>query len=208
MIRNVVFDMGGVLRDFDPEYILSSFGISDPDDILAVRRESFDTSYWVDVDRGTLLDDDAVALMCPRMPERLRAAAEDAIRNWWTLPVRKVEGMDELIAEIHSLGYRLYILSNASAHLHQYCDQLPGAQYFDGIFVSADWKLVKPEREIYEKFWEHFGLDPAECLFIDDNNVNVSESRHFGMDAITFFHDVPRLRRQLREKGIMVSEQG
>lgn len=206
MINTVVFDMGGVLRDFDPEYILSSFGIDDPEDILTVRRESFDTADWVDVDRGTLLDDEAVALMCPRMPERLRTAAENAIRNWWTLPVRKVPGMDELISEIHGLGYRLYILSNASAHLHQYCDRLPGADCFDGIFVSADWQLIKPEREIYEKFWEHFSLDPAECVFIDDNNVNVSEARHFGMDAITFFHDVPRLRRELRERGIMVSE--
>jgi len=206
MIKNIVFDMGGVLRDFDPDHILKSFGVTDPEDIKTIRRVSFDCADWVDVDRGTLSCEAAAELMCPRMPERLREVAGRAIRDWWTLPVLAVEGMDELIEEIHSLGYKLYILSNAAVCLHDYCDRLPGARFFDGIFVSADWKLIKPEEEIYEKFWEHFGLDRSECFFIDDNSVNVCEARRCGMDGVVFFHDVAYLRGQLREKGIPVRE--
>ena len=71
--------------------------------------------------------------------------------------------------------------------------------------LSAAWKLMKPEREFYEKAIELLGFDPAESVFIDDQPVNVEGAEACGIPGIVFHNDVPLLRRRLREKGVNVS---
>ena len=205
MIRNVIFDMGGVLIAWDPARLAARLELPE-EDCRLLRREVFSSTEWVSLDRGTLLEDQAIARFRARLPERLHAAAERCV-YWWKEPLWPVAGMAELIEELDGLGYGLYLLSNATSRLHEYLPQIPGSEHLRGMLVSADWKLLKPQREIYEKLFERERLEPTECLFIDDNPANVEAGQLLGMEGLVFYQDMALLRRQLRQLGIPVREE-
>ena len=204
MIRNVVFDMGGVLIAWDPDRIVARLGLSEEDSRL-LRREVFQSVEWVCLDRGSLSEQQALESMGRRLPERLHKAALRCI-FWWKDELWPVPGMAELIAELDSLGYGIYLLSNATSALHGYFCRIPGSEHFRGHIVSADWKLLKPQHEIYEKLLSAYQLDPAECLFLDDYPPNIEGARCCGMEGLVFYQDMARLRRDLRSLGVKVKE--
>ena len=203
MIRQVVFDMGNVLIEWDPDKIIARNGLAG-DDAKLLRREVFDGMEWVTMDRGTMSQDEGLAQILRRLPQELHGAAERCVRDWWKAELVHVEGVEALIREIHALGYGLYILSNATSFLHDYYDRLPAHECFRGLVVSADEKLLKPQHEIFERFLERFKLDPAECFFIDDSPLNIDGARCAGIRGTVFFRDMARLRRELNEAGIPV----
>ena len=203
MIRNVVFDMGGVLIEWDPDRIAAFQGTGDEGTRL-LRREVFGCREWVALDRGTMEPEEALERIGRRLPPSLHAAAERCVRRWWKDVFLPIEGMDALVREIRDLGFGVYLLSNASRDLHEYWRRLPGGDCFRGILVSADWGLLKPQHEIFEKFFSLYGLTPGECFFIDDNPLNVDGAWCVGMPGTVFFKDLARLRRELSEAGIPV----
>lgn len=204
MITTVVFDMGGVMREFDPPKILRQLG-APADDAPALLREVFGSPEWVGLDRGGLTDTQAVAGMRRRLPDRLRPWAERIVGEWWKLPFEGIAGMADLAREVKCRGYGVYLLSNAAHTLHDYFPRIPGHEAFDGIFVSSDHRLLKPEPAIYTAFLTEFGLRAEECVFIDDAPANVDGARRVGMASVMFCQDVPRLRRELREAGVDVA---
>lgn len=205
MIKNIVFDMGQVLIHWTPKQMASLLGFSEQDTQL-VERELFRSVEWVRLDRGTIAEADAIRSVCSRLPEHLHEGVAQLITGWWQWPLVPVSGMAELIRELKSLGFGIYLLSNASSGLHEYFHRLPGAECFDGKVVSADWKMLKPQPEIYRTLYSEFHLDPAECVFIDDIPANVDGAMMTGMEGIVFHGDAVRLRRELRALGIPVSQ--
>ena len=115
--------------------------------------------------------------------------------------------MAELIKELKNLGYGIYLLSNANRQLPRYFDRIPGAEHFDGRIVSADWLLLKPQKEIYEKLYEVYRLRPEECFFIDDQPANIEGAWCTGMDGAVFDGSLARLRKNLQAAGIPVTEE-
>ena len=206
MIRNIVFDMGGVLIAWSPELLLSRLSLSEEDAALLLREVFWETE-WVMLDRGSLHEPEAFERVARRLPGRLHAAARHCIFDWWKDPFVPTEGMAALIAELKALGCGVYLLSNATSRLHEYFPRIPGSEHFDGKLVSADRLLLKPQREIYEKLYESFSLRPEECFFVDDNPMNVEAAGRTGMRGAVFFNDIARLRRALREAGVPVSEE-
>ena len=204
MIRNIVFDMGGVLIRFDRDFFMERLGVAEEDKRL-LMREVFLAPEWVMMDRGTLTDDQAGEIMCRRIPERLHDAVWKLV-SFWDRPILEIEGMYELVEELKALGYGIYLLSNASIRQHDYWPRIPASRFFDGKLVSADVKLVKPMPEIYEKFLSTFALDRDECFFIDDSTPNIEAALYVGMHGAVFFNDMARLRADLRRAGIPVKE--
>lgn len=196
MIQNIVFDMGHVLIYFQPRVLIERLGITGGDKELLLR-EVFRDVEWIQLDRGSLPEEEAVRILCGRLPKRLHGAVEELVCGWWKHPLVPVEGMEELVAQLKGAGYGIYLLSNASRQLHRYFDRIPGSQYFDGRIVSADWQLLKPQKEIYEKLYEVYGLKPEECFFIDDQPVNVEGAYRTGMAGTVFDGDLERLRKRL-----------
>lgn len=203
MIRNIIFDMGGVLIDWDPDEIIARQMLT-AEDACILRREVFDCSEWASMDRGAMTADEGYAAICRRLPERLHNAAARCVYDWWKDPLIPIEGMAALVEEVKCLGYGVYLLSNATSCLHEYFHRIPGSAYFDGKIVSADWKLLKPQHEIYEKLFERYDLIPEECFFIDDNPLNIDGARCTGMPGAVFFRDMSRLRGELNEAGVPV----
>lgn len=204
--KNVVFDLGGVLVRFDPQYFAAREGVP-PEDIPAFVQEVFKGKEWVAMDRGTMDCPEAVVSICSRLPERLHPAAERLVCGWWKPAREPMPGMAELIQELKALGYGIYLLSNASQHFYEYFPGIPGSQFFDGLVVSADYKLLKPHREIFTVLYQTYGLNPSECVFIDDTASNVDGAEQTGMDGIVFHGNVPRLRKQLMDLGIPVCQE-
>ena len=202
MIRNIVFDMGGVLINWSPERITARLELS-AEERQTLVRELFQTVEWVSLDRGTLTEPEAIRIVCARLPQGLHAAVERCV-YWWKDPLWPMEGMAELIRQLKDLGYGIYLLSNATSALHGYFPRIPGSACFDGGLVSADWKLLKPQHEIYEKFCALNGLSPETCFFIDDAPVNIEGAARAGIGGTVFRGDMARLRRELRAAGIPV----
>ena len=205
MIKNIVFDMGQVLIHWSPRQFTSLLELSEQDAQM-VERELFRSVEWVRLDRGTIEEENAIHSVCKRLPEHLHDSVRRLITGWWEWPLQPMGGMAELVRELKDLGYGIYLLSNASGALHGYFHRIPGAEYFDGKVVSADLKLLKPQAEIYQALYARFGLNPEECVFIDDVPANIDGAMMTGMQGLVFYGDVVRLRRELRAMGIMVSE--
>lgn len=204
MIKNILFDMGGVLLNFDPERFVSRLGLSAEDGGILVR-EVFHSAEWVCLDRDSMTGEEALRSMCTRIPERLHDAAREVFEHW-DEPRVAMEGSYELVEELSERGYGLYLLSNAGARHREYWPDLPVSRFFGGrVMVSAFHGVVKPEAAFYEKAFELFGLDRRECLFIDDNPVNVEAAWHVGLDGVVYHGDPALLRRRLREKGVGIS---
>lgn len=202
MIKQIVFDMGGVLVHYSPSRFIDLLSAGGEDKALLLR-EVFNTVEWFRMDRGTITEEEASAAMKRNLPPRLHEAV-DRLMAWWELELRPMEGMAELLAELKELGYGLYLLSNATVRQPEYFDRLPGSEYFDGRLVSAFYKLLKPQREIYETLLREFGLRVEECFFVDDSVANVEGAYCVGLSGAVFDGDVDRLRRALRAAGVPV----
>jgi len=200
MIKNIVFDMGGVLINFDAQRYTARF-VPDPADYELMRRELFRSIEWVWMDRGTITDDEVVAAVCARLPERLHQAVRDILDNWHQ-DIPPLDGVYDLVKELKGKGYRIYLLSNTCTRFHSFRKNIPALEFFDGEFVSCDFHFVKPEPGIYLRFLEQFRLRPEECVFIDDVPLNIEAAIRCGFSGIVYHNDPARLRRELRELGV------
>ncbi len=202
MKPNIVFDMGQVLMDFAPPKFIARLGYTG-EDAQMLLQEVFRGWEWVAFDRGDVTGQDVVDSACSRLPERLHGAARELVFHWWD-EIIPMPGAKELVTELYGKGYPLYVLSNASQDFHKYFDKIPGSEYLprERRFVSSDHRLLKPEHEIYERFFKTFSLAPESCVFIDDNPTNVEAARRLGMRALVHRGDMARLRRELRAYGV------
>ena len=206
MIKNVVFDMGGVLIRFDAEHYTARF-VPDPADYELMRRELFRSIEWVWMDRGTITDDEVVAAVCARLPERLHQAVRDILDNWHQ-DIPPLDGVYDLVKELKGKGYRIYLLSNTCTRFHEFRKNIPALEFFDGEFVSCDFHFVKPEPGIYLRFLEQFRLRPEACVFIDDVPLNIEAAIRCGFSGIVYHNDPIGLRQELRELGVDAAPAG
>ncbi len=203
MIKNVVFDMGNVLINFDRGAFLGRNAMTAEEEKLLLKTV-FLSKEWAMMDRGSITDEEAAEVFCSRLPENMHEAVRDLVLRW-DQPIIPVEGMADLVRELAHKGYHIYLLSNASYRQHEYWPRIPGSEYFEQTLISADEHLVKPQPEIYLRLYEKCGIKAEESLFIDDVPMNVEASCYTGMDAFVFHGDVRELRQWLRDKGVSVN---
>ena len=204
MIRNILFDMGNVLIHFDRDLFISQLGVS-PEDGQLLKREVFLSVEWVQMDRGTLTDEEAAKQICKRLPSHLHDAVEQLVLKWDD-PILPVEGMYELVKELKDAGYGLYLLSNASFRQHAYWTRIPCSIFFDGTIISSDEGVMKPRADYFLRALQKFGLNASECFFVDDLPANVEGAHFCGISGAVFHTDVQLLRHQLRAAGVNVAE--
>lgn len=200
MIKNIVFDMGKVLVDYDEDKCVN-FYVEDEADRNLVKTAVFISPEWVMLDMGVLTEETAIPRILKRLPERLHEAAKLCINNWH---LHCMETMQEFVPLIHQLkdwGFGVYLLSNASMRLPMcYREVIPAVDCFDGIMFSAQEKVMKPQRQIYERLFEKFHLEPSECFFVDDLQLNIDGAKVCGMDGYCFAdRDVEKLKEKLAE---------
>ena len=203
MIRNIIFDLDGVLLDTAPDKLLRRIGVPE-EDIPPLRREVFESPEWIALCRDGMTLEEAADRIELRLPLRLRSWAGLALSDWWKYPLEGVPGIEALIAELKEAGCSLFLLANAHRTVHTYINRVPGIKNFNGLLASCDWRLLKPEPAIYDALLGRFGLTAWECLLIDDEAANVDGARRVEMEAVLFTGDMARLRRELNAAGAPV----
>lgn len=195
-IRNIVFDLFGVLMRFDTEGYYRLHKVS-PDDREILRREVYRSLEFAMGDRGTIHEEEAAAAICARVPSRLHTAVRDLIyrQNEAKLPI---PGMEALLNDLKNAGYRLFLLSNTSEAYRRFYGEIPGIGLFNDTLFSADVGLVKPDPAIFRLACARFGIVPSQSVFIDDTPINAEAAHFIGMKAFVFHGDAGELRQWLK----------
>lgn len=197
MIRYIVFDMGNVLTVFHEREYIASY-VSDEEDIDVIAREVCHSVEWLQMDRGVITDDEAIASIVQRVPEHLQSVVERYIREY-RMEQPANPPMEELVEELKEKGYSLYLFSNTSHRFRKFSKKIKSIDYIDNLWISCEHGLLKPDREAYENFLEEFELNPEECVFIDDSPANIEAAIRVKMKGIVYYGDVKRLRQELAD---------
>ncbi len=201
MIKNIIFDMGGVLIRYKPREILEEEGIDKETADLALK-EIFKSKLWNEKDRGTVFPEDIWKEKGHLFSGENAKKIKDMTFNLYPY-MKPFPKMEKLIVSLKNNGYGIYLLSNAALDFYENKWRIPALKLFDGYLISADYLLLKPEKEIYEKLWEKFNLIPEECVFIDDMPQNVKGSIDAGMQAICYDHgNIEILKTDLEKLGV------
>ncbi len=195
---NIVFDLGGVVFNWDPDRAISSV-FSDPEKQRLAREHIFDHSDWVALDRGTL----ELAQAITRGVARSGLARNDVSSLMAAVPLSLTPISDtvDLLLSVSDTDNRLFVLSNmhvaAIAHLERANSFW---HVFEGVVISCRIKKVKPEPAIYQYLLDEHSLVPAETVFIDDVDENLVAASAFGIGTIKF-HDASQCARDLGALG-------
>ena len=193
-VRNVVFDMGGVVLEWNPEKILADF-YAEATLRSALRHALFLHPDWRAFNRGEMEEADLLqraALRSERPLAELAALLDSMRESLATRPATL-----ELVRELQRRGIPLYCLSDMPAGVYQYLRQRHDFwDAFSGIVISAQVRLLKPEPAIYQHLLVHHGLEAARTVFIDDLPGNVEGARACGMRAIQF-QNIDQVRAEL-----------
>ena len=193
MIKNIIFDCGRVIMQYDEKYI-SSFFTDNEQDAELLATVGMHRKYWNDFDEGTLTEEVYLERVKKELPERLHTAVENLVANW-TSHMPPVEGIESVIEEIKASGKGLYLLSNFNKRLRGELHLAPSLLLFDGIVISGEIGLVKPNTDIYEYLLKKHGLDASECLFVDDRADNIEAGDKVGIKGYIFDGDADTLDR-------------
>jgi 2-haloacid dehalogenase len=195
----VVFDVGNVLLRWDPRNLYRK--LFDDTAQMEWFLSTVCTNQWnLEQDRGRDWDE-AVALLVKDHP-----AHEKPIRAFHERWDETVAGVFEenvaLLDRLRKAGVPNYCITNFSAPKFVLSQKkYPFLAGFDGVIVSGDERLLKPEPEIYNLLLSRYGLEAGDCIFIDDSKANVEGARAVGMHAIHFL-ETTDLAAELRRHGI------
>ena len=192
-IKNVVFDLGGVVFSRDPRKFEREF-IEFFSYIALPQMPHF----WEEYDRGIstydkVLDDLAEYNHCDR------ELAEKNLRRS-IVTQEEIAATKSLIKDLKDAKYKLYVLSNMSLEFIEFLRKKEVYGYFDGEVVSCEEHIVKPDAEIYRTLISRYSLNPSETLFIDDRKANIVAARSEGWQGFDFdAHNPEKSCEELRE---------
>jgi len=182
--QNVIFDFGGVLVRWKPQEIIDNF-YKDADLRARLREQVFQHPDWLEMDRGTLEDAEAVQRFATRMH---RPAAEmQGLMQRVRDHLVPQEATLELVNGLVERGIPVYGLSNMSRSMFEHLKERHAIWgVFRGIVISGHIKLVKPDPRIFEHISTTYGLAPGATAFIDDLQPNVQAAARHGFRGIQF----------------------
>ena len=201
MIRNIIFDFGAVLVDWNPRYVFDPYFQDD-----LVREDYFlrhvcNPEWNAQMDAGKPFQtavEERIAIF-PEWAKEIRMYKDE----WMGMMGEAIPGMYELVLALKQRGYGLYGLTNWSSEtFYKVEPQYPVFGLLDGKVVSGDVLLLKPDARIYRCLLDKFSLRADECLFIDDNPANTAGADAVGIRGL-LFEDAPALARSLRGMGLL-----
>ncbi len=197
----VVFDVGQVLIEWDPRHLYREL-FDGYEDLMEDFLERVCSPAWnLEQDRGRPWSE-AVAQLSEEHPDcaELIRAYDDM---WERMVPDAIPGTPEILADLKTRGVPVYAITNFSVDKFELTrkrfDFLNG---FDGIIVSGQERVVKPDPAIYRLLMDRYGLEPKHCYFIDDNPDNVEAAKSVGMSA-HLFSGAEALRRDLVALGVL-----
>lgn len=201
MIKSVVFDVGGVLLDWNPRHLYQGMFGGDDAAMESFLADVCSPAWNLSLDAGKPFAE-GVRELCSRFPEQSALITAFDLR-WEDMVRGAFEDTVDLARRLKARGFPLYALTNFScekmALVHPRYDFFA---LFDAMVVSGDIGIVKPDLAIYRHLLERFDLVAHETLFIDDSDVNVAAAAAAGLCAVRY-QSAPQLERELARWGLL-----
>lgn len=197
-INTIIFDLGGVLIDWNPMYVYRDYFESEEK-----RNFFFEhvcTSEWNEEQDAGRSIVEATQTLIARFPD-WEKPIRDYYGRWTDMLNGPIHETVELFRQLKASGkYKLYALTNWQADLFNIAlVRYDFLQWFDGRVVSGEEKMRKPFPEFYQVLLDRYHVNPAEALFIDDNLRNVIAAEQLGIKSI-HFQSPGQLREWLKDK--------
>jgi 2-haloacid dehalogenase len=200
-IKTVVFDIGGVLIDWNPRHLYRKI-FSSEEEMEWFLSEICTYEWNVQQDGGKLFSD-ATAELSARFPGYSDKIALYYDR-WEEMLGGELKDTVKIFNELKSAGIPLYALSNWSHEAFPVAYERYGfMKQFDGIVVSGYEKLLKPDHAIYQVLMSRYNINPVESVYIDDNKANAEAAAELGFYSV-HFQSADQLRQELRSLGLGV----
>lgn len=180
MIKNIVFDVGNIILEGTPKNSLKYVNLSD-EDKETISTVIFNEEKWIDLDLGLYDFNSYFESVKTELPTNLQIFAKDVLFKSHEYRKFNVE-IIELIKKL-SNQYSIYILSNNNFDTYEYLKSTELNKYISGWCISAEYNEIKPNKKIYEIFFETNNLIPSECYFIDDKFDNIETGKYYGMNG-------------------------
>ena len=183
VIKNIILDIGDVLLEYRWHDMLTDYGLTD-EDAEKVGTLMFNDNLWHELDLAVMTYDEIVRQYTDNYPEYA-----DTIQ--WFLSHGefmhvKREDVWEKVHKLKEKGYGIYILSNYSEELFgKHTSDAPFIGWADGIVVSYQIHITKPDGRIYKYLLDKYSLKAEECIFFDDREENTEGARKLGINAVT-----------------------
>lgn len=191
-MQNIIFDIGGVILNWNTREIIHSFAQTIFEEPTAqqeyaamLKRDVFGHPDWLETDAGTLTAADAIA----RFAARRQRPVSEMQRLWdhCSDMLKLCEDTLELVQTLDQRGIPLYCLSNMPVERFEDLQRrFDFWSIFQGIVISGAIKMMKPDADIFEYLLQTYDLAAAECIFLDDTEKNVVGAKAVGMEAIHF----------------------
>ena len=202
MIETIIFDLGNVLIKWDPTVVYENYFDTEKEKEYFFNHIC--TLDWnEEQDKGRPVKE-ATELLVKQYP-----SYEEPIRmyydRWTEMILGPVDGTPDLLRSLHqSKSYQLLALTNWSAELFPYAlKTFDFLGHFEGILVSGEEKLKKPDLEIYQRFEEKYPIDKSKSVFIDDSKRNIEGAQKAGWNAI-WFKSADQLSKELSALGVRI----
>ncbi|EPL7678578.1 HAD family phosphatase [Elizabethkingia anophelis] len=181
IIKNIIFDFGGVLMDWNPKYLYQN--VFNSEEEMDYFLDNIATLKWnTEQDRGRSFQE-ATEILQNQYPEFSKEIAL-YYSQWPVMLKGTIEENVSILRNLHG-RYQLYGLTNWSAESFPYAyKNYDFFSLFNGIVVSGEEKLIKPDERIYELLLNRYNLNASECLFIDDNYENIRTAQAMDFNTI------------------------
>jgi len=200
-IDTVVFDIGGVLIDWNPRYLYRK--IFTTEDEITWFMENICTSEWNDQQDAGRSFSDATEDLVKQFPKH-----EVPIRAWYGRFPETISGAIQPTVDVLSKikqtnAHKLYALTNWSAESFPWAlENFEFLHWFEGIVVSGKEKTRKPFADFYHIMFKRYNIDPARAVFIDDNIKNIKGASEVGLNTI-HFKSAEELEKDLKNLGVL-----
>lgn len=202
MYKNIIFDFGGVIVQFNPkDFLMDHFMNKRAEEI--VYELTFGSQEWQDLDRGIITREEGNAAMLENAARVNRVFEVQTVIDEWPAILRTKESTVHTMQKLKAAGYRLYYLTNIPADIMDELRQREWFSLFDGGVASCDVHLCKPEPAIYTTLMQTCNLAYDESIFIDDNKVNAQAAYNLGITGI-LYKNPKSFERALHACGIVL----
>lgn len=182
MIKNIIFDIGNVILNFNLEEILPKY-TNNIEEQQFIMDNIINSPEWLGyslIDTGYITKEQAISIV----QDRTNHINDKLIYHFWNHynDDSKIDNrIINLIKDLKTKGYNIYLLSNINFHTHQSIKNSNLFRLVDGYVLSYIEHQVKPYKSIYKTLIERYYLNVEECLFIDDNEQNVKTANDLGI---------------------------
>jgi 2-haloacid dehalogenase len=198
--KTIIFDLGGVLLDWDPRYLYRKI-FAEIEEMEYFLEEICSPAWNAQMDVGKTFQEgiDELLPLYPAYPDQIRIYQT----RWPEMLKGEIPDSVAILRELKDAGYRLAALSNWSGETFpQVRDQYEFLGWFDPLVLSGEAGIAKPDPMIFQYLLQKLGRTVSDCLFIDDNLENIAEAGRQGFETI-LFDSAELLRTELAGKGLL-----